>query len=277
MKRLSVMMLGSLAFALIFWGTMAADAQWRSSTHDVYEALTGVNITIDGDVSDWSGVLESVIGTDGTPFTGVLFQSNAGDEVAFEELGGAWSGPDDHETSIMMVWEPGAFYMGLVVTDDEHEHAAAAAWNGDGVQLAFEMTGERPVAGNEALLLYNFALGDDGNLQIHYEKTLGVDAVDIAIVRDEAGKMTYYETKFSADELGVAAFEAGMEFGLGITVNDGDLDSPGQTGWSGWYPASIVFGKNAEKTGLVRLSSGTRTAVEPTGKLATTWADIKKR
>ena len=133
------------------------------------------------------------------------------------------------------------------------------------------------MAGNEALLLYNFALGDDGNLQIHYEKTLGVDAVDIAIARNEAAKITYYETKFSADELGVAAFETDMEFGIAITVNDGDQDSPGQTGWSGWYPAAIVFGKNAEKTGLVRLSSGTRTAVEPTGKLATTWADIKKR
>ena len=279
MKRSFVLVLGIFSFAFVLLGTMTVDAQWRSQTHDVYEALTGLSITIDGDVSDWAGVLDSVTGTDGTPFTGVEFQDNAGNEVAFENLGGTWDGPEDHEASLMFVWEPAAFYVGIVVTDNEHENDADSGWNGDSAQMAFEMSGTRPVAGPEALLLYNFALGGSGEVVIHNEQPGGAGLVDgdVAVVRDEGAKETHYEISFPADELGVAAFQDGMEFGFGIAVNDGDLDSPGQSGWSGWYAASIVFGKNAEKTGLVRLTAGQVTAVEPNGKLAATWGEIKRR
>ena len=140
--------------------------------------------------------------------------------------------------------------MGLVVTDDEHEHAAlgdTSAWNGDGIQLAFEMTGERPVAGNEALLLYNFALGDDGNLQIHYEKTLGIDAVDVAIARDEAGKKTYYEAKFSADELGVATFEDGMELALVSALMRATWIRRGKLAGVAGIPLLLFLGKTLKK------------------------------
>ena len=43
-------------------------AQNRSKTHDVYNALTGVDIKIDGKISDWDGVFDAVVGTDGKPF-----------------------------------------------------------------------------------------------------------------------------------------------------------------------------------------------------------------
>jgi len=85
-----------------------------------------------------------------------------------------------------------------------------------------------------------------------------------------------YEARFSVDELGVAAYKAGMGFGVSICVNDGDDDTPGQKGWSGWYPHSIVFGKNAEKTGLVVLTD-TPFAVGPKGKLATKWAAVRAK
>ena len=67
-----------------------------------------------------------------------------------------------------------------------------------------------------------------------------------------------------------------MKFGVGICVNDGDNDTPGQTGWSGWYPHAIVFGKNSEKTGLVVLTNAPF-AVGPTGKLTTKWAAIRTK
>ena len=44
--------------------------------------------------------------------------------------------------------------------------------------------------------------------------------------------------------------------------------------WSGWYPHSIVFGKNSEKTGLVILTDETL-AVEAVNKLTTTWGKLK--
>jgi hypothetical protein len=59
-------------------------------------------------------------------------------------------------------------------------------------------------------------------------------------------------------------------------VNDGDKGAgqDGQKGWSGWYTHSIVFGKNPENTGLVKLSAE-QLAVDPKGKIATTWGTLK--
>jgi hypothetical protein len=281
MKKDFSVSIALLTFALILFGALSADAQWRSKTHDVYEALTDVKITIDGDVADWAGVLEAVTGTDGKPFTAVKFSNNAGKDVAFEEFdGGKWTGSSDHETSIMMVWEPATFYIGLIVTDDEHENNRNDGWNGDAFQVAFEMTGKRQVGG--ALLLYNLALGGNGKLVIQNEQPGGPGLVDkdVAIVRNEGAKKTYYETQFSAKELGAKGgkFAAGMELGVGICVNDGDKGAgqDGQKGWSGWYAASIVFGKEAENTGLVRLTDK-QLAVTPKDKLTTTWGALKSQ
>jgi hypothetical protein len=271
--------MGLFAVALLLFGAMSADA-WRSKTHDVYEALTGVTIKVDGDMSDWKGVLENVTGTDGTPFTGVANETNVeGVESSFEEHGGGvWTGPEDHEVSIMMVWEPAAFYLGLIVTDEFHENAANSGWNGDACQILFEMTGKRETGLDR--IQYNVALGGDGSIVIDNEIPGGdgLTEDDVAIVRDDGAKKTNYELKFTPDRLGLGDdFKAGQEFGASFCVNDGDEDTPGQKGWGGWYTHSIVFGKDSAKTGLVRLTSGTIPAVEPVGKLTTTWGEMKRQ
>lgn len=267
---------------LVLLASSVADAQWRSKTHDEYNALTGLDIKIDGDLGEWDGVLDTVKGTDGKPFCGVEFEGVGGKVAEFEEHGGGkWNGADDHETCFMIVWDADAVYIALSVTDDEHEHAAAAAWNGDGAQLAFETTGKRD--GGARLFLYNAGL-DDGakNILLGNERTHGspglVNGEDVVIVRNEAKKETYYEFRFTAEELQIKGnkFSDGVEFGLGICVNDGDkaAGQNGQKGWSGWYTHSVVHGKNAEKTGLVVLTSDTL-AVEATNKLTTTWGQLK--
>lgn len=53
-----------------------ADAQWRSKTHDVYNALIGVEVKLDGELDEWDGVLDTVTGTDGKPFCGVEYSGN---------------------------------------------------------------------------------------------------------------------------------------------------------------------------------------------------------
>ena len=263
---------------LVLLASTVAEAQWRSKTHDQYKALTGIDVKIDGDLGEWDGVLDTVKGTDGKLFCGVEYDGNV-----FEVHGGGdWKGADDHETCFMIVWDSEAVYIGLIVTDDEHEHAAAPAWNGDGVQLAFEMSGKRTAG--QPLFLYNIGLDDKakdilpGALN---EKPGGgglVPGDDIAIVRNEGEKKTYYELKFAAEELQVKGnkFSDGFEFGLGICVNDGDkaAGQGGQKGWSGWYTHAIVFGKNSEHTGLVTLTNEVL-AVEATNKLATTWGKLK--
>lgn len=267
-----------LITATLIIATTSGNAQWRSKTHDVYNAFTGVDVEIDGDLAEWDRVLERVVGTNGKPFCGVEYEGNA-----FQEHnGGKWDGVDDHETCFMIVWDPEAVYIGLIVTDDEHEHAAAAAWNGDGVQLAFEMSGKR----NPGLpmWLYNVGLDDKAKdilLDALNENPGGAGIApddDFVVVRNEAEKKTYYELRFTAEELQVKGqkFSDGSEFGLGICVNDGDRGAgqDGQKGWSGWYTHSIVFGKNSEHTGLVKLTNEVL-AVEATGKLTTTWGTLK--
>ena len=256
----------------------AVNAQWRSKTHDAYNALTGVEVEIDGDLGEWEGILEAVTGTDGNPFCGVEYQGN----VFEEHNGGKWEGADDHETCFMIGWDEDAVYIALIVTDDEHEHAADAAWNGDGAQLAFEMSGKRKPG--IPMWLYNVGLDDKAEniLPVALNENPGGAGIvpddDIVVIRDEAEKKTYYELRFTAEELQVKGkkFSAGSEFGLGICVNDGDKGAgqEGQKGWSGWYTHSIVFGKNSEHTGLVTLTDEVL-PVEPADKLATTWGFLK--
>lgn len=270
--------IGFATALLVLLASTVADAQWRSKTHDEYKALTGIDVKIDGDLGEWDGVLDTVTGTDGKPFCGVEYSGN----VFQEHGGGKWNGADDHETCFMIVWDSSAVYIGLIVTDDEHEHAAAAAWNGDGAQLAFEMSGKRS-AGIQ-MFLYNIGLDDKakdilpGALNENPGGTGIVPGDDIAVVRDEGEKKTYYELRFTAKELQAKGdkFSDGDKFGLGICVNDGDkaAGQNGQKGWSGWYTHSIVFGKNSEHTGLVTLTNEVL-AVEAANKLTTTWGKLK--
>ena len=268
-----------IAIALLVFGTHTiAVAQWRSKTHDVYNALTGIDVKIDGELDEWEGVLETVTGTDGKPFCGVEYSGN----VFQEHNGGKWKGADDHETCFMITWDTESVYIALIVTDDEHEHAAAAAWNGDGAQLAFEMSGKR--SPGLPMWLYNVGLDDKAAniLPGALNENPGGKGVapddDIVVIRNEAEKKTYYELRFTAEELQVKGkkFSESFEFGLGICVNDGDREAgqEGQKGWSGWYTHSIVFGKNSEHTGLVVLTDEVL-AVEASHKLATTWGTLK--
>ncbi len=267
---------------LLLLTSLVAEAQWRNKTHDVYNALQRtLDIEIDGKLDDkegWEGVFDTVKGTNGDPFCGVEFEGVGGAVKVFEEHGGGkWDGADDHETCFAIVWDPDAVYIALSVTDDEHQNGGGA-WNGDSLQMAFEPTGKR--AGT--LFLYNIALNNNADgLILHNETTNGapglVEKESFNITRNENEKETYYEIKITPEDLGLKVpFSEGYEFGLGLCVNDGDqaAGQGGQKGWSGWYPHAVVHGKNAEKTGLVKLTDETL-AVEAKNKLSTTWGRLK--
>ncbi len=264
---------------------LTADAQWRSKTHDVYNALQApTEIKIDGQLDDeegWKDAIESVKGTNGEIFCEVEFAGDDGKIYVFREWGGGkWKGRDDHRTCFAIFWDSDAIYLGIAVTDDEHEHANPQAWNGDGAQLGIVPSGDRDPG--ETLFLYNAGLDNNaanvilGNERTNQQIGLEVDE-DVAIVRNEDKKETYYEFRFTPDHLGLSGpFKAGYEFGLAICVNDGDKGEPGQKGWSGWYTDCIVNGpKTSENTGLVVLSNDTL-AVEAANKLATTWGKLKR-
>ena len=280
MKK-NVFVLAAIFAAVSLFAINIADAQWRSETHDVYNAPTGIDVVIDGNLDEWAGVLDSVTGTDGSQFCGVEFEGRDSVVKVWEDLGGTWSGPEDHTTCFMIAWDADAVYLALSVTDDEFEHGGGNPWEGDGAQLSFTLGGER--ASQQDQYLYNGALDNSAEniiTQNMNERTHGnpglVVGEDVAIVRDEDVKKTYYEFKFVPANFGLEiSLSEGLEFGLSICVNDGDNDAPGQKGWSGWYPHAIVHTKNSEKSGLVVLSSNNVTAVEPVDKLTTTWGTLK--
>lgn len=270
---------------LVFITTLTADAQWRNKTHDVYNALQLTEtIEIDGELNDeegWEAAFETVTGTDGKMYCGLEFETNGGGSDVWESWqAGTWDGPDDQETCFAIFWEPDAVYIGISVTDDEHEHAAAAVHAGDSTQLSFIPSGEREEG--QQNILYNIALDDTAKAILLLNETIhGNEAIvageDVAIVRNEDEKETYYEIRITPENLGLKdPFSEGYEFGLGICVNDGDkaAGQGGQKGWSGWYPHAVVHGKNPSKTGLVILSDETL-AVEPVNKLTTTWGNLK--
>ena len=263
---------------------LALAKKWHFDSHDVYESLTGITVKIDADIGEWANV---------PTFIGVQNETErngSGPKKSFEEYaGGKWMGPSDHTVAFKMTWDPTAIYLCLIVIDDQHQNDDSG-WNGDAAQLAFEPTGKRTQG--LPLFLYNVALSSNGGkIIIENEQpaggTNGLQKADVAIARDESQKKTYYEFRFTAKEMspiGMSQFKDGMEFGMGICVNDGDNHPvsqkgfmvKGRKGWGGWFPHSIVFAKQAEKTGLVRLVPNKAIDVQANGKLVTTWGSLKR-
>jgi hypothetical protein len=221
------------------------------------------SIEVDGNLDDWAGVnfIEPLFDANGGGETG-KGQSTIGEttySTFAEYAGGTWSGPDDHKTSIAVAWDQEGLYLGIVVTDDEHEHAAGNAWNGDGVQMGLTNP-ERDTVTH----LYNYAIKagyesgkvyKNGDSEIIADKEKGPGNYTVAMVRNDDTKKTIYEALFTPDSFGFAQFEVGQQFGFGVCVNDGDNDTPGQKGWSGWGPHMIVFGKTAPDAALVTLTA----------------------
>ena len=226
------------------------------------------SIVVDGNLSDWGGV---PVFKD-TKFTVPKPNStdpNAPGVVIFEQCAICvspnptdWTGPDDQSSAFAIAWDEGNLYVGVVVVDDYHFNPTSG-WNGDSLQIAFTDAARTTISNlyNVALPGTNDVFGlvtDVPNGDVN-EKVLGGGLVvsnDVAIVRDPTNNLTFYEVKFAARTLGYTKFEAGMQIGVGLCMNDGDADSMGQAGWSGWGAHSIVFGKTASEAGLVTLQAG---------------------
>ncbi|MHC1765747.1 MAG: sugar-binding protein [Verrucomicrobiia bacterium] len=230
---------------------------------EYYSAIRAPNpITVDGDLSEWSGV--PVLADPGI-YTPKGSGTN-GTLVFFEEYnGGTWTGPDDQTSAVQIAYDDNNVYFGFVVTDDFHENSANSAWNGDSVQL---MIASRDRA--QQVALYNYALGgvEDalGDTIAEHEAGPGGDpacdcATEAVIKRNPTTKKTVYEIRLPKAALGLTALSGGTKFGLGMAINDGDELTPGQKGWSGLGAHSIVFGKTPGETALITLAR--RNDIEP--------------
>ena len=74
-------------------------------------------------------------------------------------------------------------------------------------------------------------------------------------------KRTTYEIKLPKETLGLTELKGGVRFGLGMSINDGDEDTPGQKGFGGLGVHYVVHDKNPEQTALVTLATANN--IEP--------------
>jgi len=215
------------------------------------------DITLDGELDDWTGV--PVLSD--PRFSIPKGSKRTGELVLFEPYGGgSWSGPDDQTSAVQIAYDADNVYFGFVVTDEYHENAANSAWNGDSIQLMIANKNQ-----DAQIALYNYALGgtemEIGDIIVNHEAgpAAGADAAAVTeavVKRDTETKRTTYEIKLPKETLGLDSLALGTQFGLGMAINDGDEDTPGQKGWGGLGAHSIVFGKTPSETALVTLGIG---------------------
>ncbi len=220
-----------------------------------YTAIKAPNpIVLDGDLSEWSG---AALLAD-PRFSVPKGSGDAGELVFFElyDAGGpgtaVWTGPDDHTSAVQVVYDDDNVYFGFIVTDEYHENSANSAWNGDSVQLMIaNSTRDQQVA------LYNYALGGVeealGDVIVMHES--GPGGTEAVVKRNTTTKRTVYEIKLPKESLALDALGAGVRFGLGMAINDGDQEAPGQQGWGGLGAHALVFGKSPSETALVTLAA----------------------
>jgi hypothetical protein len=223
---------------------------------EFYTAIKAANpIVLDGDLGEWRGAQLLA----DPRFSIPKGSGDAGTLVNFEvHNGGSWSGPDDQTSNVRVVYDDDNVYFGFVVTDDYHENAANSAWNGDSVQLMIaNATRDTQVA------LYNYALGGietalGGIIIMHEAGPGGTSAI---VKRNTETKRTTYEIQLPKAALGLETLAGGVQFGLGMAINDGDQATPGQRGWGGLGAHALVFGKSPSETALVTLA--TANDIEP--------------
>ena len=212
-------------------------------------------IVLDGELGDWSGI--PVLSD--PRFSVPKGSKRTGDLVLFEEHGGgSWTGPDDQTSAVQIGYDADNIYFGFVVTDEYHENAANSAWNGDSIQLMIANANQ-----DAQVALYNYALGGTdeelGEIIVNHEAPaadIGDFLTEAVVKRNTETKRTTYEIKLPKATLGLTSLELGTQFGLGMAINDGDKETPGQKGWGGLGAHSIVFGKTASETALVTLGIG---------------------
>jgi len=246
------------AFRLIMTGVLFShvSANDIEPGKEYYTAIKATQpIVLDGDLSEWNGV--AVLAD--PRFSIPKGSADNGDLVNFElHNGGDWTGPDDHTSAVRVVYDDDNVYFGIVVTDEYHENSANSAWNGDSVQLMIA-NAER----DTQVALYNYALGGVEEAlgeQVMLEEA-GPGGTEAVVKRNSETKRTTYEIKLPKESLDLSQLVGGTKFGLGMAINDGDKDTPGQKGWGGLGAHALVFQKSPSETARVTLA--TANDIEP--------------
>ena len=209
-----------LALSLALFGFSASAANDIEPGKETYSVVFSPKpIVLDGSLGEWAGV--PVLAD--PKFSVPKGSGPNGKYVLFEEYGGGtWSGPDDQTSAVQVAYDVDNVYFGFVVTDDYHENAAKSAWNGDSIQLMIASADR-----SKQVALYNYALGgvegDIADVIVNHEA--GPGGTEAVVTRNSATKRTTYEIKLPKASLAIETLQGGVQFGLGMAINDGDNGS----------------------------------------------------
>lgn len=245
---------------------------------DTYKAAKfNVAPTIDGKLSDWSGVT-GVFLTGSTTVTGTV----DGKDVYknWETLGvETWTSDADLSATWYVAWDDNNLYFAALVKDDIQKNDQtdpASIWNGDGVQFTIDPTNAKKDYANY-VYEYGYALAAGKPMVYRWSVNPASKGENskYAIVRDNTAGTTTYEVAIPKGDIAPADISAGKTLGFSVIFNENDT-SGGQGGWLGWGAHAIVYGKNAANLNDLAIVGGVVSAVNPGGKLASVWGSIKK-
>lgn len=160
-----------------------------------------------------------------------------------------WKGPDDLSAKIRMAQKGDVWVLKFAVTDDKHvqPHRGSRVWQGDGVQIAFSLPGQKGLwiagltllaDGKPELFLWESPASFAGK---HPEKLWSLNA-------SRSGTLTEYEVRIPFVSIGMTreSWKKGIRFSALINDNDG-------FGREGWIQISegIATNRSAEKYPLI--------------------------
>jgi hypothetical protein len=190
-------------------------------------------VSVDGDLGEWAGAT----------FTALP-----------EWRGTEPLGPGDLQAELAAAWSPAGLWLAVRVRDDVHDnpHPAPDAWQGDGVQVAFDV-GQSGGVGYDGVDDHelSFARGDPGGApRAHRHAGPGGASDDFEVRTSRVGDLTLYEIRIAASALPSASLREGVALGFSALVND--ADGAGRVGWLEWT-SGIGVEKRPEDFGALAL------------------------
>jgi len=213
-----------------------------------YDAMQVNNFVIDGNLDEW-GTEDPVI---------VL------DEL--KDAGAQLPDPDDFTGEVMVGWsksDPKRVYLAYNVIDDELQDINppnANWWNDDSAEIIFDFKNNG--------VNTKFVVGATGELGA----TSNDGNTEFALVFDNATNRYIYEIAVT----GIAGFEADAGVTVGLCPIYNDCENGVREHQIGWIAGDANTNANQGDINFV-IQARRPTSVEPSGKLATKWGDLKSR
>ena len=175
--------------------------------------------------------------------------------------GDAPLGAGDLEVRAAARWSSRGFFFAFEVTDERHDNDRPdeQLWQGDSIQLAFDVDGAggNGYAADDSEI--NFALARGGPRYFRFQGAGG--PADYGTMISRQGNVTLYEVYVGHAALGMSAPQAGGQLRLSFLVND--ADGSGRAGWSEWTPG-IGANKTPEHFGVLSLLADIAAPPPPT-------------